>query len=58
MTTKEKIEQAVLEAGQFPNATIEYNFDEDVDTLWFNGAKASYNPMVAKNSAKVIYKYS
>jgi hypothetical protein len=58
MTTQEKIEQAVLDARQFPNPTIEYNFDDYVDALWFEDIPAVQNPKAPKNSAKVIYKLS
>lgn len=58
MTAKEKIEKAVADASAFPNPTIEYNFDEEIDESWFAGIKAVKNPMAGKNMAKVIYKYS
>lgn len=60
MTTQNegKIESAVEDAKQFPNPTIEYNFDEDIDKRYFGDIKAIENKNMERNSAKVIYKLS
>lgn len=56
MNNEEIIKKAVEESKAFPNPTIEYNFDDEVDIKLFEGVKAVKNPMAGKNIAKVIYK--
>ena len=56
--TIKQIKQAVANARQFPNAKIEYNFNEEIDENLFEEIEAIYNPKMQKNSAKVIYKFS
>lgn len=55
MTTKEKIKQASADAKIYPNSSIEYNFEEEIDEDWFGGVPHSFNYMCEKNTAKVIY---
>lgn len=58
MTTREKIQRAINDTELYPpnSATIEYNFDEDIDTDLFQGVKAVENKRMERNSAKVIYR--
>ena len=55
-TNEEAIALAVEQSNRFPNPTIEYNFEEEVDLKLFKGVKAIENKMAKKDSANVIYR--
>lgn len=51
-----KIKKAVQDAGAYPDPTIEYNFDENINIDLFEDINAVENKKMERNSAKVIYK--
>ena len=58
----QKIKEAVEQSKAYPNPTIEYNFEKLPNNKLitkdsFFGVKAVFNPMVKKDTAKVIFKY-
>ena len=57
ITNEIKIRKAVEDSKEFPNPTIEYNFEEKVDMKLFKGVNAVENKSMEKNSAKIIYKF-
>jgi hypothetical protein len=59
-TNQEKINQCILDAqGYFnqdvPRVTIEYNFEEEPEEVWFQGFPHRFNEKCEKNSAKFTY---
>lgn len=51
-----KIKKAVQDARAYPDPTIEYSFEEDVNIDLFENINAVENKKMQKNSAKIIYK--
>jgi len=59
MTKKELIEKLVNESKNFPNPTIEYNFDLEEEGLSnndFQGVKHLFSPRTQKGQANLTYK--
>jgi hypothetical protein len=63
-TTIEKIKEAVIKSKEFPNAIIEYNFEElpkdkEIKVDNFYGVKAVFNKNISLGKGyNIIYKLS
>jgi len=59
-TNLEKIKEEVKRSANFPNCTIEYNFDKlpkEVTKNSFFGVPAKFNKDKKRNTAGIIFKY-